>query len=933
MLPPQEYITRDIGTGITSVGNSIRKDLVTAPKPKRKAQLLDAGEGKIHVSAAASLSDDGNMSEVGVGENEDLKLIHTRNSEDHHDKVREGESPYLQLQRTLDSGSSISDTMYSEKEKCAHSDSPNSEIVKQTITGESDGLRPPQLSISNAAVLGKEKGTLRKQNKARRIQATASQPPPTSTWSTFHGEFYIPGDIGPAEPHEKQMYPSGLAATHPAGPLLKQWSEFGCPTMTGKPWTREEMAAAIARGPHKSALSEAAILHFATEINEKVAAGQAKVILWSDILDNPPEQLKISPVAAVPHNSKPFRSILDLSFTLKLTTGKIVPSVNDTTTKTAPQASVDQLGHSLLRLINAFAEAAPTDKIFMAKWDVKDGFWRLDCQEGEEYNFAYVLPQQEGEPIKLVVPTSLQMGWIESPAYFCTASETSRDVATQYCQAPLSSLPPHKFEKYMRGSDAFNDLPVCGDDDSNLRFMLEVFVDDFMDLVIATSQRQLEHVGTGTMMGIHDVFPPADESAEDPISEKKMKKLDAQFDTRKTLLGFDFDGIDKTIWLQEDKRSALLLILKGWLRSSRRSNAGIPFKVFESVTAKLRHAFTTIPAGLGLLSPCNRILALRPAHVFLHRNKELYGAILDIRTLLRQSVTAPTKCVELVSGWPDFIGYTDASGVGFGGIIIGEGKQLQPTVFRGQWPPDIRAELVSPQNPTGSLSINDLEMAGFLITWLVMEEIIDDMRQTNIALFSDNSPSVSWVERMASKRSVVGSRLIRALALRMKMCAACPLTPLHVAGKRNSMADMASRSFGTVPHWHCRSDSDFARMFDNLFPLPSQNTWAVFRPTNEIFMKVISILRMKASTLDEWQRIPRIGQHTGKIGAPMSDLWEWTRTYNIHPTQNDAGCSLVSQHGHVQDTTAEEDKSNLRQSLQLSRPLGRRSLWNVRETH
>ena len=30
-------------------------------------------------------------------------------------------------------------------------------------------------------------------------------------------------------------------------------------------------------------------------------------------------------------------------------------------------------------------------KIFMAKWDIKDGFWRMDCKKGEEYNFAYVL--------------------------------------------------------------------------------------------------------------------------------------------------------------------------------------------------------------------------------------------------------------------------------------------------------------------------------------------------------------------------------------------------------------------------------------------------------------------------------------------------------------------------------------------------------------
>jgi hypothetical protein len=51
----------------------------------------------------------------------------------------------------------------------------------------------------------------------------------------------------------------------------------------------------------------------------------------------------------------------------------------------------------------------------MAKWDIKDGFWRMDCKAEEEYNFAYVLPQAAGKPIVLVVPTLLQMGWVESP--------------------------------------------------------------------------------------------------------------------------------------------------------------------------------------------------------------------------------------------------------------------------------------------------------------------------------------------------------------------------------------------------------------------------------------------------------------------------------------------------------------------------------------
>ena len=799
-------------------------------------------------------------------------------------------------------------------------------------TDETDGLCPPHLALTKKPVLGREKVSLQKENKQRRLTAQAKQIH-TTYWVETQGEFHLPDDLPTPVPHRNRMCPSGLARLHPAGQMLESWATFGCPTMTGKPWTEKEMEEAVKRGPHVSATTPEALEHFAQEIKDKLVLGQAKTVLWDDIKDSPPPQLKISPIAAIPHKSKPYRSILDLSFSLALQDGTHLASVNDATTKTAPKASIDQLGHSLSRLIHAFAEAKEDDKIFMAKWDVKDGFWRLDCQDGEEYNFAYVLPQAPDKPSTLVIPTSLQMGWIESPGFFCAASETSRDVAEQYCQTQVGSLKDHKFTHYMMNSDAFIALPPEAPNDTNTKFLIEVFVDDFMSLVIATSKRQCIHVGKATMFGIHDVFPPTNIPGEDPISEKKMDKNEAQFDTNKTLLGFNFDGEAKTIWLAEEKRAALLLILKGWLRTSSRTKAGIPFKHFESVVAKLRHAFTAIPAGKGLLSPCNKLLALKPHFIFLHRNNDLRIALSDIRTLLQQSVTHPTRCRELISGYPHLIGYCDASKHGFGGVVIGEATATPPTVFRGKWTPDITQDLVSDDNPHGRLSISDLEMAGLLLMWFVVEAI--NSRATpdlKVALFSDNAPTVSWVDRLASRRSLVGARLVRALALRLKLTRCCPLTPLHVAGKQNSMADMASRSFGSVSQWFCDSDADFSLMFNKLFPLPSQNTWTVFRLSTNLVMRVISVLRMTDSSLAEWQRIPKIGQNIGPIGAPMSHLWEWTRTLNRPRTQNAPDYSLDLPQETEQELTDVKNKSKLQQSLQLSRPLARRSLWNVRET-
>ena len=93
--------------------------------------------------------------------------------------------------------------------------------------------------------------------------------------------------------------------------------------------------------------------------------------------------------------------------------------------------------------------------------------------------------------------------------------------------------------------------------------MIEVYVDDFMSLVIPVSQEQLRHMAKAIMHGIHDVFPIDNKNGNDPISEKKLKQGEGKYDMRKTLLGFDFDGVGKTMWLETAKSEKLLTVLKG----------------------------------------------------------------------------------------------------------------------------------------------------------------------------------------------------------------------------------------------------------------------------------------------------------------------------------------------------------------------------------
>ena len=68
------------------------------------------------------------------------------------------------------------------------------------------------------------------------------------------------------------------------------------------------------------------------------------------------------------------------------------------------------------------------------------------CAVGEEWNFAYVLPNNPEAPTELVIPSALKMGWTLSTCFFHVASETASDVAESYAHERVGTLPEHPFE-------------------------------------------------------------------------------------------------------------------------------------------------------------------------------------------------------------------------------------------------------------------------------------------------------------------------------------------------------------------------------------------------------------------------------------------------------------------------------------------------------
>jgi hypothetical protein len=86
-----------------------------------------------------------------------------------------------------------------------------------------------------------------------------------------------------------------------------------------------------------------------------------------------------------------------------------------------------------------------------------------------------------------------------------------------------------------------------------------------------------------------------------------------------------------------------------------------------------------------------------------------------------------------------------------GGVIFGELSACTPTVFQWQWPENIRTSVVSLENPNGTITNSDLELAGLLMLWLAMEEVCGPLREKRVTLINDNSPTIGWVMRLASR--------------------------------------------------------------------------------------------------------------------------------------------------------------------------------------
>ena len=125
---------------------------------------------------------------------------------------------------------------------------------------------------------------------------------------------------------------------------------------------------------------------------------------------------------------------------------------------------------------------------------------------------------------------------------------------------------------------------------------------------------------------------------------------------------------------------------------------------------------------------------------------------------------AHTHVNKLVEHKPYYQGLIDASKWGVGGVWFRGTQPLKPFIWYTSWPDDIRAELCSADNPTGSITISDLELMGMFMHFLTIESKMtqcgDSIKHQSLAIWCDNLPTVSWIYKLRTSTSAIASRIL-----------------------------------------------------------------------------------------------------------------------------------------------------------------------------
>jgi hypothetical protein len=649
---------------------------------------------------------------------------------------------------------------------------------------------------------------------------------------------------------------------HPAARYLNYLRVSGAPSkQRTAPWPRSRRDAAMERGAHQSAKLHREFLY--EEMADMVDKAQWVVLPYS-LVDHYP-QLRISPIGVVPQHERRPRTIVDYTYSGLNT---------DTVPLCAPEAM--QFGRALLRVLQRIVQADPRHgPVHLIKVDVADGFYRISLNTGDVIKMGVAMPDSpSGEPL-VAFPLALPMGWVNSPSLFVAATETITD-NTNAALARREIPGPHRLEALADPDPPENrrTLPVPGASTPTpprrppLQYT-DVYVDDFVMAAQGSHAKLRRHRRT-LFHEIDKVLRPLEPTDSphrtEPTSVKKLGKGDAQWSTRKNILGWTVDTVQHTIELPPRRQARLHAILSELPRTQRRTST----KKWHKVMGELRSMELAVPGLRGMFS------LLQEA--FRHSDggripltDGVHDALDDIRHVATDLTERPTHLREVIPQAPTILGACDAAKSGMGGVVFDATRQ--PILWRAPFPTDIQSDIVATNNPGGSITNSDLELAGTIAQHDVAAQL-GDVRHRTIGTLTDNTPALAWQRKGSTTTTGPAAYLLRCQALHQRHHR-YQKTLEHIPGTANAMADDCSRL------WQL-TDGALLTHFDAHYP--QETPWQM-RPLRPAMLSALTSSLRKHRPAPESFLTPSAGPTApGPCGHHIAPPWPSTRSSTTSTT-------------------------------------------------
>jgi len=717
----------------------------------------------------------------------------------------------------------------------------------------------------------------------------------SSSWTSFVQKARCPSHLRP----ELETLP------HPAAPLLSYMHQYGVPaSCTTPPWSQEVLEERLERGPHKSAQKAAEFIR--GEMADFHEKGFWVVLPFDAVRDLP--GLRLNPLGSVPQRDRRDRLINDLTYF----------GTNDESSGFAPKEAM-QFGKTLERLLYRIRHSNPAfGPVYMNKIDIANGFYNVQLHPELVPNLACTMPSYEGEPPLVAIPFSLPMGWVESPPAFSAVTETIADLGNhrmhhQYAPphrlehlasppkaprtgpvsvpssgttsglprdpelAPERTLPlpvapplPRQSERTPEKSVPKRKLPLpvepplsrpSGKPFKRPLNYVDIYVDDFCNLVQGDAKRR-RMVLRIIMETIDDVLQPLNparsQTDQEPISEKKLRKGDGTWATRKTVLGWLIDSLEQTVQLPAHRFERLQALLNE-LRGRKR----VSTSTWHKTLGELRSMSMAVPGARGLFSALQTGFRQRQAASRIRIDRNMRDQLDDFEALAQDLHLRPTHLAEIIPDKVSGIGACDASGLGMGGVWFP--NESTPLLWRAPFTAATTAAIVSDDNPEGTITNSDLELAGIIGHQDVLAQHID-VRQRTFADLNDNVAALVWMKKGSTTNDKGVNQLLRLAGFHQRHHR-CLHTYDHISGKANAMADDASRLF-------YMNDDEFLTHFAKHYP--QEKPWQLCRLRPEMHSALTSCLFRKRADLQQALNEPTRRITPGKSGLPFAQKSVWT---------------------------------------------------------